>query len=67
MFMEKIIGLIDAPFTPFYANGDVAIAGWRNTGLTEISDSYSTVNTTRATHHQAVGVELNLHLWACCR
>ena len=21
--MEKIIGLIDAPFTPFYANGDV--------------------------------------------
>ena len=23
MFMEKIIGLIDAPFTPFYANGDV--------------------------------------------
>ncbi len=23
MFMEKIIGVIDAPFTPFYANGDV--------------------------------------------
>ena len=21
--MEKIIGLINAPFTPFYANGDV--------------------------------------------
>ena len=21
--MEKIVGLIDAPFTPFYANGDV--------------------------------------------
>lgn len=21
--MEKIIGLIDAPFTPFYTNGDV--------------------------------------------
>ena len=21
--MEKIIGLIDAPFTPFHANGDV--------------------------------------------
>ncbi len=34
MFMEKIIGLIDAPFTPFYANGDVNLepCSWLNAG-----------------------------------
>ncbi len=33
MFMEKIIGLIDAPFTPFYANGDVNLELWSDSNI----------------------------------
>ena len=34
--MEKIHGLIDAPFTPFYENGEVnyePIGGWQFTAV----------------------------------
>ncbi len=40
--MEKIIGLINAPFTPFYANGEVNYV--EDNGILTITDNGSPIN-----------------------